>query len=88
MPAAAEAIGVPRYQLSAWLHTEPDRTYASWMTALRLAEAQRVMRAHPEWSNETVAQYCGFADRTYFQRIFKKHLGMTPAQFLEQDAHT
>lgn len=81
MPTAAEAIGVPRYLLSAWLRTEPDRTYTSWMTTLRIAEAKRVILAHPDWNNETVAQHCGFADRSYFQRIFKKYVGITPSDF-------
>ena len=28
-----------------------------------------------------VAELCGFTDRLYFQRFFKKHTGVTPAQY-------
>lgn len=82
MPAAAEAIGVPRYQLSAWLRQKQQLSYAQWMTNLRIAEAQRVMQAHPDWSVEAVADYCGFADRSYFHRKFKEQTGCTPSRFL------
>ena len=48
------------------------------MNDLRIEEAKRIIKAHPEWNNEAVADYCGFSDRTYFQRKFKEQTGMTP----------
>lgn len=83
LPNAAEAIGVPRYLLSAWLKQGGLR-YNDWLTGLRIDEAMRVMRDHPDWSNEAVAQHCGFSDRTYFQRKFKQITGLTPNDFLLQ----
>jgi AraC-like DNA-binding protein len=80
LPNAAEEIGVPRYLLSAWLKQEGLR-YSDWLTALRIDEAKRVMRDHPEWSHETIALHCGFSDRTYFQRKFKEFTGITPNDF-------
>ena len=83
LPNAAEAIGVPRYLLSAWLKQGGLR-YNDWLTALRIDEAMQIMRAHPDWSNEAVAQHCGFSDRTYFQRKFKQITGFTPNDYLLQ----
>ena len=83
MPAAAEAIGTPRYLLSAWLKKKENRTYASWMNSLRIDAAKRVLREHPAWSNEAVAQHCGFSDRSYFQKKFKEATGQTPADYTE-----
>lgn len=83
MPAAAEAIGTPRYLLSAWLKKKENRTYASWMNSLRIDAAKRVIREHPDWSNEAVAQHCGFSDRSYFQKKFKEATGQTPADYME-----
>jgi AraC-like DNA-binding protein len=81
LPTAAEEIGIPRYLLSAWIKQKGLR-YSDWLTALRIEEAKQVMRAHPDWSNESVAQHCGFSDRTYFQRKFKDLTGLTPSDFL------
>lgn len=82
LPNAADAIDVPQYQLSAWLRQQ-GLTYASWMTTLRIDEAKRMLKKRPDWSNEAIAQHCGFSDRTYFQNVFRKHTGMTPAQYSE-----
>lgn len=85
MPSAAEAIGIPRYQLSAWLRHK-GLTYANWMTDLRIEEAQRVIKEHPDWSNEAVSVHCGFTDRTYFQRKFKEKTGFTPSKYSHAEA--
>ena len=81
MPVAAEAIGVPRYLFAAWLK-EKGCTYSAWMADLRIEEAKRVIKEHPEWNNESIATHCGFNDRTYFQKKFKEKTGLSPAEYL------
>lgn len=55
-----------------------------WLTSLRIDEAKRLLREHPDWSNDTIAQLCGFSSRSYFQNVFRKQTGITPAQFAHQ----
>lgn len=86
MPNAAEEMGVLRYQLSQWLHYKGLR-YTDWITDLRIEEAKRVLKAH-DWNNESVAQHCGFNDRSYFQSVFKKKTGMTPSEYLQEQQTT
>jgi AraC-like DNA-binding protein len=81
LPNAAEEMQIPRYLLSVWLK-QSGRHYSEWINDLRIEEAKHVMREHPDWSNEAIAQHCGFSDRCYFQKRFKESTGMTPAQFL------
>jgi len=52
------------------------------MTSLRIDEAKRILTEKPDWSNEAVAQHCGFSDRSYFQKKFKEFTGMTPADYI------
>ena len=40
-----------------------------------------LMQEHPDWSNETIAQHCGFNDRSYFHKKFKEVVGMSPAEY-------
>lgn len=80
-PVAAAEIGIPRYQLTAWVKQSGYESFSRWMTALRIDEAKRMLLEHPDWGTEAVADYCGFSSREYFHRIFKEHEGMTPAQF-------
>ena len=81
LPSAAEEMQIPRYLLSNWLK-QSGMHYSEWLAQLRIDEAKRTLREHPEWSNEAVAQHCGFSDRSYFQKVFKEMTGMTPAQFI------
>lgn len=80
LPLAAEEIGVPQYQLTNWLRQKKMK-YNEWITCLRIEEAQRIIVEHPDWSNEAIAQHCGFADRSYFQRVFKEKTGKTPSDY-------
>ena len=41
------------------------------------------LAVHPDWSNDAVAQRCGFTDRTVLQRTFKRIEGITPQKYLE-----
>jgi len=85
LPTVAEELGVPRYLLTAWLRSQ-DLKYADWMTNLRVEEAKLMLSEHPDWSNEYVAQHCGFTDRTYFQRKFKAKTGQSPSDY-QSKAH-
>lgn len=81
-PIAAQAIGISRYRLTAWLHQQGLK-YTEWIAQLRVEEAKRTIVAHPDWSNDAVAQHCGFTDRTVLQRTFKRIEGITPQKYLE-----
>ena len=80
-PVAAEAMNIPRYQLTAWVKATGHTSFTRWITTLRIDEAKRVLRAHPEWTNEAVADHCGFS-RTHFQKIFKQETGIAPSEFV------
>ena len=80
LPTVAEELGVPRYLLTTWLRNQ-DKKYADWMTDLRIEEAMRMLKLHPDWTNEYIAQHCGFSDRSYFQRKFKEKTGRSPFDY-------
>ena len=82
-PIAASEIGIPKYQLTAWLHSQ-GMTYNRWLAELRIEEAKHVLSAHHEWNIDAVADYCGFTDRTTLHRKFKELVGMTPAEWQGQ----
>lgn len=79
-PMAADAMNIPRYQLTAWVKASGHSSFTRWMTTLRVEEAKRVLAEHPDWTNEAVADHCGFS-RAYFQKIFKKETGVVPSEY-------
>ena len=80
-PMAAQEMKLPAYLLSAWIKAQGYASYSRWITALRVEEAKRTLQAHPDWSNEAVADHCGIS-RSHFQRVFKQETGLSPADFV------
>ncbi|MBR0165936.1 MAG: AraC family transcriptional regulator [Prevotella sp.] len=65
-----------------WGHWDSSghKSFTRWITSLRIDEAKRILHKHPEWTNEAVADHCGFS-RTHFQKIFKQETGYSPTDF-------
>ena len=80
-PVAAQEMKLPAYLLSAWIKAQGYASYSRWITTLRVEEAKRTFQAHPDWSNEAVADHCGIS-RSHFQRVFKQETGLSPADFV------
>lgn len=79
-PMAADSMNIPRYLLTAWVKTSGYDSFSHWITTLRIEEAKRILQEHPDWTNEAVADHCGFS-RSNFQKVFQKLTGTTPAKF-------
>ncbi len=77
----ARQMGVPQKQLQLWLRQSEYKKLAGLVATLRIEEAKRVLKEHPEWSVESVADYCGFNDRKYFHQVFQQYTGTTPAKY-------
>ena len=74
----AEAVGrTPSYVTTA-LRQATGRSAVAWVTAHRLAEAQRLLR-HSDERVDVVAERVGYADATHFIRTFRRAFGLTPA---------
>lgn len=83
-PMAAHEMQLPQYLLSAWIKAQGYSSYSKWITTLRVEEAKNIIIAHPEWSNEAVADHCGIS-RSHFQRVFLEITGVPPTQFQKEN---
>lgn len=77
----AKQIHVSVRLLQLWLRQSEYHKLATLMNHLRVEDAKQVLGEHPDWSTESVADYCGFSSRQYFHQIFVQHTGTTPAKF-------
>lgn len=82
----ADALGVSIYALRTWLRTSEYVKYNNWIMHLRLKRAEEMLLRHPELGNDVIAERCGFCDRQYFQRQFRKFVGVTPAKWVKDMA--
>ena len=53
----------------------------SWLVQLRLQKARQLLKQG--WSIAATAHACGFSDQSHFNRHFKKAMGTTPTQYMQ-----
>lgn len=56
---------------------------SEYITLLRLRQASELL-AEGKATIEETALAVGYTDRLYFQRVFKKHMGITPGEYLKK----
>ena len=77
----ARQLHVPNKQLQLWLRHSEYGKLATLVTSLRIEEAKRMLREHPDWTVDSIADYCGFNSRKYFHQVFMEQTGVTPAKY-------
>lgn len=83
MVSVARRIGVSRQDLSTYLNRKHGCTFRIWLSNVRLEEAKRLVMEHEDYSNETIAQECGFSSASQLYRVFKAATGSTPREWRE-----
>ena len=81
----ATMLGLSSHQLSQLLNAELDENFYTFINRYRIREAQ-VLLKDERFRNFTilaVAQEVGFRSKTTFNRLFKKHTGVTPSEYLK-----
>ena len=80
--AMAQKLGLTQKKIKQLLKdsTKYDRLY-DYLTEKRVLYASELIKENPNWSMEAVSKEAGFVSRTTFQTEFKKHIGVTPAQY-------
>ena len=75
--AVAVELGISLRQLHV-LFEPTGRSFARTLTAMRLQEARRLLRAMPARAIEDIVFACGFDSIATFYRVFRSTYGMTP----------
>lgn len=81
----AEALQVPTHHLSSALNQAGGQHFFDFVNDYRVREVQDQLRAgaYKQVTMAALAADAGFNSETSFYRIFKKHTGMTPKQFVQ-----
>lgn len=78
----ASRLDLPKRLLVQYLREVEGKTFRIWLSDLRLEEAKQLIIEHPEFSNETIAEACGFS-RSHLQSKFKESTGLTTNEWRE-----
>ena len=78
----AQAMGTNRTYMSNWLGDVYGQTFYDYINRLRIErESLPLMRQHPEYTMEYIAEKSGFGSVSTFRRAFLKFTGITPQVF-------
>lgn len=80
------AAAASRSTLNRKLHSLLGVTASKLLNEARMLHAAKLLGEHDreEYPVAKVAEECGFADRYYFQRVFKSRFGVSPADFTKE----
>lgn len=81
MVKLSQSIGVVRRILSIYFDQHLHTTFRIWLSDIRFKEAQDYIKAHPEYTIESVSSACGFTSRSQLYKIFSDRTGMTPREW-------
>ena len=84
--AVANELCMSRSQLQRKLRALVDQTPSAYILDLRLCEAKRMLSQRPAPSVLSVAMRCGFADNAHLTHAFRRKFGITPSQFVKEQA--
>lgn len=90
----------PDYSLEEFMHTFPfsydylrklfkseiGTTPHGYLVEMRMQAAQKLLAdmKHNEYNISMIAQMCGYEEPLYFSRVFKKHFGSSPSDYLNK----
>lgn len=75
----ADELGVSPFYISKLFSKELQRNFTEIVNDLRIKEAKKLIRK--DFSFKEVAYKVGFASQSYFTKIFKKSVGMSPKEY-------
>ena len=79
LASVAGAVYVSPYYISHLFRDEMGTTFIDYLTRVRIDHAKEFLEEG--LSSEQTAEKAGFGDVSYFTKIFKKYVGVTPSKF-------
>lgn len=80
----AAQLGTSRNYIYFYFRTYMHSNFRSWRSGLRINEAKALLKEHPDWTLDKIADMAGFNHRANFFQQFQKLTGMKPSDFREQ----
>lgn len=75
------ALGTNRNTLTEAVRAVTGKSPMEYIRSIRIEQARHLLDRHPELTVEAVAYDCGFNAPNTFYRLFRKHYGISPAEY-------
>ena len=77
----ARQLGVSIVVFRSYFKEKKNTDFRQWRLKLRIDHACQIIREHPDYSYDTVANIVGIGDRSNFTKAFKRIKGITPREY-------
>ena len=81
----AEVMDLHPNYISSMFKKETGDTFVNYLNALRIREAQRLLREQRHLPVNVIGQRVGLENKHYFTKVFKKYTGVTPGAYRDVD---
>jgi len=79
----ARKLYTSRTQFAQRIRQETGQTFIEFLTAYRLKEAKTLL-VDSDWAINTIANFVGFIDPSYFYKVFRSETQLTPLQYRQK----
>lgn len=80
----ARQLGVSVVVFRAYFRERKNTDFRQWRMKKRIEYACEIIRKHPDYSYDVIANLVGIGDRSNFTKAFKRIKGITPKEFSEE----
>lgn len=79
-----KATGLSRTTVIQLIQDFTGLTPSDYITKLRIEHSVKLIKEHPDWTIDGIAEGCGYVRRATYYSHFNKFFGITPAQYRKE----
>lgn len=84
----AEASGLSRAKVAQLINRFANLSPNDYINKLRVEYSVKLIKEHPEWTIDAIAESCGYVRRATYYSHFNKFFGISPAQYRKEKSRT
>lgn len=84
----AETTGLSRAKVSQLIGLFTNLTPSEYINKLRVEYSVKMIKEHPEWTIDAIAESCGYVRWATYYSHFNKFFGISPAQYRKEKSKT
>lgn len=83
----ADLLEVTKHHLIRTFTASTGIPPGKYLADIRVRHAKSMLLSGEETPLEIIAGACGYSCANYFSKVFKKHTGMTPTEYIKSEQH-